>query len=126
MNGYLLDTHVVLWWLADPKLLTEAARTVIGNGANSVYMSVVAAWEMAIKKASGRLDIPGNLSEVLAADNIKVLGLSLDHALGVADLPVLHHDPFDRMQVVQAQLEDLTLITRDERIQQYAVKWLGA
>jgi PIN domain nuclease of toxin-antitoxin system len=126
MNGYLLDTHVVLWWLSDPGRLSEAARAAIADGTNRVYVSAAAAWEMAIKKSLGRLDIPGNLAEALADDDIAVLDVSLDHALAVADLPMIHQDPFDRMQIVQAHHENLTLVTRDQRILRYGVSYLPA
>lgn len=126
MAGYLLDTHVLLWWLSDPKQLTRAAREAIKEGSNAVYLSSAAAWEMGIKKALGRLDYPGNLAEVLSKEHIEVLPITLPHALAVADLPVHHQDPFDRMQIVQARLEDLVLITRDEKIAAYDVKVLLA
>lgn len=124
MNGYLLDTHVLLWWLSDPSKLSTEARDAISEGAHSVYMSAAAAWEMAIKKALGRLEFPGNLEEVLRNDHIEVLPISLPHALAVADLPVYHQDPFDRMQIAQARIENLTLITRDAKIAEYDVRVL--
>lgn len=124
MSGYLLDTHVLLWWLSDPTQLTESAQTAIADGGHAVYVSSAAAWEMAIKKALGRLDYPGNLEEVLARDNIETLPITLSHALAVADLPVHHQDPFDRMQIVQARLEGLVLITRDPILSKYDVELL--
>jgi PIN domain nuclease of toxin-antitoxin system len=126
VSGYLLDTHVVLWWLDDPAKLSEKARQAIRHADNRVYVSAAAVWEMGIKKSLGRLDIPANLPDVLRGDNIEVLDVNIHHALSVADLPILHQDPFDRMQIVQANLEGLTILTRDERIQQYDVSWIGA
>lgn len=126
MNGYLLDTHIILGWLADPKKLARPVREVIADGANHIQVSAAAAWEMAIKKALGRLVIPQNLAEVLAAEHMAVLPITLAHAMGVAELPVLHDDPFDRIQIVQARLEGLTFITRDRQIQQYDVTCLPA
>lgn len=125
MSGYLLDTHVLLWWLSDPAQLTEAAQRAISDGRHAVYVSSAAAWEMAIKKALGRLDYPSNLEEVLARDNIETLPIALSHALSVADLPKRHQDPFDRMQIVQARLEGLVLITRDPMISRYDVEVLA-
>ncbi len=124
MNGYLLDTHVLLWWLSEPSQLSAQAKDAIAEGAHAVYMSTAAAWEMAIKKALGRLEFPGNLEEVLRKDHIEALPITLPHALAVADLPVHHQDPFDRMQIAQARIENLTLITRDARIAEYDVKVL--
>lgn len=126
MNGYLLDTHVILWWLDDPTQLTDQARQAIEDPDNLIYVSAAAAWEMGIKKSLGRLDIPTNLPEVLQSDSIQILDITIHHALAVADLPMLHSDPFDRMHITQANLENLTLITRDDRIQQYKVNCLIA
>ncbi|NOX58594.1 MAG: type II toxin-antitoxin system VapC family toxin [Planctomycetes bacterium] len=126
MTGYLLDTHVLLWWLSDPSRLSDEARDTIGQGENAVYLSTAAAWEMAIKKALGCLDIPGNLEEVLGKDHIEVLPIALSHALAVSDLPLHHQDPFDRMQIAQARIEDLVIITRDAVIAKYDVKVLKA
>ena len=126
MAGYLLDTHVLLWWLSDPAKLSSEAREAIRDGLNAVYLSSAAAWEMAIKKALGRLVFPGDLEEVLRAEHIEVLPITLSHALAVADLPLHHQDPFDRMQVAQARLENLVLITRDPKFAQYDVRTLEA
>ena len=125
MSGYLLDTHVVLWWLDDPAKLSEKVRQAIRDADNRIYVSAAAVWEMGIKKSLGRLDIPANLPDVLCGNNIEVLDVNIHHALSVADLPMLHQAPFDRMQIVQANLEGLTILTRDERIQQYDVNWIG-
>jgi len=103
MSRYLLDTHVLLWWFSDPSELREEARSAIASGLNAVYFSAAAAWEMAIKKALGRLSFPGNLAEVLREDHIDVLPVRLAHALAVSDLPAHHQDPFDRIQVVQTR-----------------------
>jgi len=126
LSGYLLDTHVLLWWLDDPTLLSAKSEGAIRNPDHRVLISAAAIWEMGIKKSLGRLDIPANLAEVLRRDSIQVLDIQIDHALSVAELPMFHQDPFDRMQIVQAHLEGLTLITRDRHIQQYDVSWLGA
>lgn len=126
MSGYLLDTHVVLSWLVEPAILSAEAQGVIGDAANGVFVSAAAVWEMAIKKSLGRLAMPGNLAEVLASERIEVLDVGLAHALGAADLPRLHDDPFDRLQIAQARLEGLTILTRDERIRRYEVKWVLA
>lgn len=126
MNGYLLDTHVILWWLDDPNRLSSEARESIADANSRVFVSAAVAWEMAIKKSIGRLDIPANLPEVLHSDSIEVLDISIHHALAVGDLPMLHQDPFDRMQIAQANLEGLRLITGDKQIQRYNIEWLNA
>lgn len=124
--GYLLDTHVLLWWLSEPAKLTAAARDAIADGTHSVYLSSAAVWEMAIKKALGRLEYPGNLAEVLQKDHIETLPIGISHALAVADLPTHHQDPFDRMQIVQARVENLVILTRDPMFEKYDVRILPA
>ncbi len=124
--GYLLDTHALLWWLSEPSKLSAEAREAITRGSNTVYLSSAAVWEMAIKKTLGRLDFPGNLEEVLRKDRIEALPITVPHALAVADLPLHHQDPFDRMQIAQARLEHLVLITRDPKIAEYDVEVLVA
>jgi len=126
MTGYLLDTHVLLWWLSDPSQLSSPARAAIADGSNAIYFSAAAAWEMAIKRSLGRLDFPQNLLEALQSDHIEALPVSLTHALAVGDLPKHHADPFDRLQIAQARIEDLTLITRDNALSAYDVKILPA
>ena len=126
MKGYLLDTPVILWWMDDPTQLSSKAHEAIADADNLVFVSAAVAWEMAIKKSVGRLDIPGNLPDALRSDGIDVLDINIHHALAVGDLPMHHQDPFDRMQIAQANLEDLVLITRDEAIRQYDVKCLIA
>ena len=126
MAGYLLDTHVLLWWLNAPSKLSAAARAVIRDGENAVYLSAAAVWEMAIKKSLGRLEFPGNLEDILHEERIEVLPIRLGHAVAVADLPMHHQDPFDRMQIVQARIEDLVLLTRDAEIAKYDVKVMTA
>ena len=126
MNGYLLDTHVVLWWLAGSARLSRDLRERIADPTNRVVVSAAAAWEMAIKKSLGRLDIPFNLNEALAADDISVLEITIHHALRVAALPPIHRDPFDRLQIVQAQAEELVFVTSDERVLRYDVSTLRA
>lgn len=126
MNGYLLDTHVLIWWLEDPSKISEAACEVIAKPAHTVYVSAAAAWEMGIKKAMGRLDFPADLADVLENGGIHTLPITLKHGLAAAELPAHHQDPFDRMMVAQAVMEDLVLITRDPMIQQYDVAQLKA
>ncbi len=126
MRRFLLDTHALLWWFAEPTKLSADARDIIASGSNAMYFSTAAAWEVSIKKNLGRLDFPTNLSDVLAKDHIEVLPIGLPHALAVTDLPLHHQDPFDRMQIAQAQIENLTVITRDKSFSQYDVPVIKA
>lgn len=123
---HLLDTHALLWWLSSPKGLSSKARRVLTAGNNTVFVSAAVAWEMSIKRALGRLDFPDELEEALDSQEFQVLPIELAHALGAGDLPLHHGDPFDRMQVAQALLEDLVVITRDSAFDAYGVRVLEA
>jgi PIN domain nuclease of toxin-antitoxin system len=122
----LLDTHVLLWWLDDPALLSGEARTAIADGNNPTFVSAAAAWEIAIKKARGKLEAPDNLAEVLEQERFQPLPITLPHALAVGALPPIHEDPFDRIQVAQAKMEGLVLVTRDGFQKQYGVSFIEA
>jgi PIN domain nuclease of toxin-antitoxin system len=122
----LLDTHVLLWWLEDHPTLSKEARRLISDPSREVYVSAVTAWEISIKKTLGKLDAPDNLEEVLSLNHFRELPIRIAHALLAGELPALHHDPFDRMLIAQAKLEQLTLLTRDENIAQYDVSILTA
>ena len=122
----LIDTHVLLWWLDDPALLSGEARTVIAEGRNPVFVSAAAVWEIAIKKARGKLEAPDNLEEVLEQERFQPLPITIPHALAVGALPPLHEDPFDRIQVAQAKVEGLVLVTRDSFQKKYGVPFIGA
>lgn len=124
MNGFLLDSHVLLWWLTGSPRLAPRANTTISDGSNPIWFSAGAAWELSIKKTLGRIDFPSNLPEVLEAERIRLLPITLPHALAVATLPLHHQDPFDRIQIAQAQVEGLTLITADSRLADYDVRVL--
>lgn len=126
MEKYLLDTHVLLWWLSDPAKLANESREAIACGRNTVSFSSAGAWEMAIKKTLGRLEYPRSLETVLRNNHIEILPVTLAHALAVADLPLHHQDPFDRMIIAQARIEEMTVITRDSAFDEYDVKTLPA
>lgn len=123
---YLLDTHVILWWLLNPKELKKKARDIIYDRNNGVFTSSISFWEMAIKSSIGRLHLPNNILELLRNEKIDTLTLTAEDALAVADLPILHNDPFDRMLVVQAKRHDMVLVTRDDKLLQYPVSTLEA
>jgi PIN domain nuclease of toxin-antitoxin system len=122
----LLDTHVLLWWLDDPRRLSTEAAAAIRDPANEVFVSAASAWEIAIKKALGKLDAPNNLMEALNACRFSPLSIAIKHALAIQDLPPRHHDPFDRMLLAQATAEGMTLVTRDAEMLKYAVPGIVA
>ena len=121
-----LDTHVLLWWLADDVTLSQTIRATISDGKNLVFVSAAAAWEMVIKSALGKLDIPSDLEAALTANRFQPLPITIPHALAVVDLPHHHNDPFDRLLIAQAKVEGLTLVTRDEQIKKYDVSIMEA
>lgn len=122
----LLDTHVLLWWLDDPTLLSEQALAAIKEPDNRIIVSVVSVWEIAIKKALGKLSSPDNLKEVIADAEFELMPIDYEHAWQVKNLLPHHRDPFDRLLVSQATIEQLTLVTRDSRLNAYNVPILEA
>ena len=126
MRRLLLDTHTLLWWLADDPRLGPHTRTLIADGANEVYVSAASAWEISIKKALGKLKAPADLDSVVQDEGFAQLEISFFHGEKAGELPPLHRDPFDRMVIAQARVENLTLVTRDPRILKYEVALLEA
>ena len=125
MSGLLLDTHVVLWWL-DGVELSEEVRARIAEPATRACVSAASHWEIAIKVGLGKLEVVDHYAEQLAVDDIGDLDVRREHAQAVRDLPAHHQDPFDRMLVAQAQVERLTLVSRDRRFRDYDVDLLEA
>lgn len=121
-----LDTHALLWWLEDPQLLSKTARKAIGDGKNTVYVSAAVAWEIAIKKALGKLDAPDDLEAAMAANRFLPLPVTVPHALAVASLPPIHGDPFDRLLIAQARYEGFKLVSRDRLVANYGVAHIVA
>ncbi len=122
----LLDTHVLLWWLADDPALGEDARSGISNPGSAVYVSAATVWEISIKRALGKLDVPSDLLPQIERHRFEPLSMTVSHAHAAGALPRHHDDPFDRMLVAQAMIEDLTLLTRDPRMVHYGVGVLAA
>jgi PIN domain nuclease of toxin-antitoxin system len=115
----LLDTHTLIWWDDDrlPRRVTAAIQE-----ADLVFVSAATAWEIAIKSALGKLVARGTVADVLADYGFSPLPISVGHADDVRKLPPHHQDPFDRLLVVQAQAEDLTIVTRDPVFKLYDVR----
>lgn len=126
MNGYLLDSHIFLWWSTDPTLITSAVKLAVGSGRNAVWVSAASVWELSIKQQKGKLNIVAPVEDILLSSRFSLLHISLPHITTAARLSPIHGDPFDRMLVAQAQVEKLTLITRDPDILRYNVQTLAA
>ena len=119
----LLDTHVALWAITDDPRLSSVARGLIADPANTVVVSAASIWEIAIKRALARGDMPVSASKAVewfAASGYLLLDISPLHAAGVETLPAIHNDPFDRMLVAQALVEPLRLLTRDRLVAEYS------
>jgi PIN domain nuclease of toxin-antitoxin system len=122
----LLDTSALIWALIDDPSLTREARSAIGEGGNEVAVSAASVWEISIKQRAGKLrppvdDVAGDL-----ARRFTMLPITTEHAWAAGQLPPHHRDPFDRTLVAQAQLEGLTIVTRDPKIARYQVAILPA
>lgn len=121
----LFDTHVLLWWLTDDERLSARAQQAIKNPRNAIWASPVAGWELATKFRLGKL--PGadrvlpRLPALIEESRLRVLPITFAHALKAGSLDHTHRDPFDRMLVAQAVIEDLVIVTSDP-----ACKALGA
>jgi PIN domain nuclease of toxin-antitoxin system len=117
---FLLDTHLLLWWLNDDDKLPESARQLISNTDNAIYISHVSLWEMQIKIMTGKLNANlANILQQLPENGFQQLPTHADHILVLATLPSHHHDPFDRMLIAQAITEPLHLMTHDKQVALY-------
>ncbi len=124
----LLDTHTLLWFATDDAELSASARAVIENPSNTVYASICSYWEIAIKKALGRLQFehdPQAIFEAVSAVKIDLLNLTIEHVQAIVKLPQHHRDPFDRILIAQSLSHDMTIVTRDKHFSEYdiAVYW---
>lgn len=118
----LLDTHVVLWWMAGrPDRVGTKARAAIEIG-TPVLVSAVVIWEVAIKRHLGKLDAPDDLLDQLERAEVDLLPITPRHADRVAALPMHHRDPFDRLLVAQAQSDELLLVTADSNLAEYGIE----
>lgn len=121
----LLDTHALIWMAVDPRRLSDRAASAITDPSHDVYVSAVSGWEIAIKRARGRLGFPDVDREMIEALGLTELPVSLRHTGAIGALPDHHRDPFDRMLITQARVDNLTLVSRDQVFDAYevAVHW---
>jgi PIN domain nuclease of toxin-antitoxin system len=121
----LLDTQVVLWQLQGTRVPRGAAEEAIERATELVF-SVVSFAEIGVKAAIGKLVVPTDLREHIVNSGLRILGLDPDHGLRVADLPLHHRDPLDRLLISQARCEGLTILTSDQRFADYDVPVIAA
>lgn len=122
---YLLDTHVLLWWMSGNERLALSTRELIKSSGSRILVSVASIWEILVKVRSGRLD--ANLSEIeqtIDDDAFELLGVAPAHLRALLTLPAYHRDPFDHLLVAQAIAENAILITDDRMMRQYPVRLL--
>jgi PIN domain nuclease of toxin-antitoxin system len=121
----LLDSHALLWWLDDDRRLSRRARQTIADAETVIFVSVASVWEIAIKRALGKLTDPSGaiprLPSILADRGMGTLAIEAVHAIDAAALPSLHRDPFDRMIVAQSRIEGFPVVTNDSAIRAYGV-----
>jgi PIN domain nuclease of toxin-antitoxin system len=128
VSGFLLDTSVVLWIVSARDKIPSRVRRALSLPDAALFVSVASAWEIVLKHQSGKLVFGVRLEEIL--DQIlyrstwTILPISSQYLPGLAGLPPIHKDPFDRILVAQAQFEQLTLVTADKQIRKYKVPTL--
>lgn len=122
---FILDTHVWLWMIADPDRLSSETARLMEQHENDLLLSAASSWEIAIKFSLGKLALPADPSryvpEQILETGVTPLPVAHSHALRVSSLPMHHHDPFDRLIIAQAELEDAILITADKKFSQYGI-----
>ncbi len=122
---YLLDTSSFLWFVSDYRRLSTNARERLQDAGNTVHLSLVSVWEIAIKSNIGKLELPFPFEEfidtAIRSYSLRVLNIRLSHLRRVASMPLIHSDPFDRLLIAQSQVENIPIITSDRAFDNYAV-----
>ena len=122
----LLDTHTFLWLDGSPERLSPAALAACEDLTNELYLSVVSAWEIQIKHQINRLQLDVPLEEMVqgqqAANDLHILPVELPHVYTLRQLPLHHHDPFDRLLIAQAKVEQMRLVSADSQFEPYLVE----
>jgi len=121
----LLDTHSMLWWLADDPRLSDVAREIFIDGRNQLVWSLASSWEIAITVGIGRLRLarprPELYAEIVSGQGVELLQITHDHCTALGSLPLVHRDPFDRMLLAQARAEGLPILSADPKLSRYDV-----
>lgn len=117
----LLDTNALIWWLEGSRRLSRPAVDAIDDVANEIHVSAASAWEISTKARIGKLRFAGSLAARLEKYDVRPLAVTVEHGWAAGALPPVHSDPFDRILVAQAQLEELVVLTSDPIFAQYGV-----
>lgn len=122
---FILDTHTFLWWITDSQLLSQTARDIISDGNSELFWSAASSWEVAMKYKLGQLPLPEApelfIPIELAKNRIESLPIINKHSFKAGQLPIHHRDPFDRMLIAQAQVENMEIISNDHQISLYDI-----
>jgi len=124
---YLLDTHVVIWYYQNSTELSRTAEILIDTATSIKYIHTISLWEIAIKMNLSKLKVNFMLDEMLndiKTRDFNILQIEDEYLNGLSALPYIHKDPFDRLLISTALVENLTIITIDENIQKYDVSWI--
>ena len=124
----LLDTHAFIWWASASAKLPPAVRAEVSDPANTLLLSVISVWEMQIKIQLGKLKasrpLPDLVEHHVRVNRMHILPVSLEHVLALDTLPAHHKDPFDRLLIAQAMVEDVLLVSGDPVFSGYPIKLL--
>jgi PIN domain nuclease of toxin-antitoxin system len=120
-----LDTHVFIWWDDENPALVDELREKISEPANEIYVSAASIWEIAIKRGRGKIAFARGIKEAITTNRFLPLPITPDHAEYAGGLPPHHRDPFDRMLISQATLENMALATQDEMARPYGILTIG-
>ena len=123
---YLVDTNIFIWWMEKNRRLSKNIFNLLSNPQNQIVLSVASIWEIIIKKTKKKLKTPKDVEGGIKASGFMPINIEMSHVLGVEKLPMYHKDPFDRILVSQSRVENLTLITTDEKIWKYDLRLLKA
>jgi PIN domain nuclease of toxin-antitoxin system len=120
---YMLDTHTFIWWHENPTLLSAKVLSICEDFNNQLILSMVSIWEIQIKLQLNKLKLEHSLTEMVKIqrkNGIEILPIKFEHILRLDNLPLHHKDPFDRLLIAQANIEQLTLLTKDEKFKLYS------
>lgn len=120
--NYLIDTHILLWYMAGDKRIGDNTKAIVEDKSNTIYLSNASLWEIAIKVSIGKLKLKGTLNDLknyLIEKGFKLLGFDYDDLETLLVLPFHHQDPFDRLIIAQSKTKGLEIITDDSQIKQY-------
>ncbi len=118
----LPDTHAVLWLMEDNPALSKRARVLLESGRHEVLISAVVAWEIALKSSLGKLDVIGDPIALMLSGGAVELPITIEHAVAVKTLPLHHNDPFDRLLIAQAHVENAVVLSVDTAFDAYGVR----